>query len=172
MGNSPEITVAVAVPAVSVETDLGNWDMDPKSGNTPFSIGFFGWLSRKGMFENVLDSAIVDGETIQLQIQGYSGWVDIGVAVITAILPSNGVHGFYSGQVSITAPTFSTGNYLFRTHYAGNTTKGLLGCEDGQVKVAIGEIGTGVNPLTAVAVIIVGIIGVGGAIYALRKKKK
>ncbi len=129
MGNSPAITVTVTFP--SVGTDLTRWDINPKSGNLPFTVSYVGYLFRQGInSENQADSGIVDGESVQLQILFPGGsWADVGPSVTTGYNGGTGYHGWFSGSIPLSYPQVPPGSYQFRVRYAGNSSKGLQGCE-------------------------------------------
>lgn len=167
MGDSPAINVVVGYPTVN--TDLSMWDLTPKSGSLPFIIAYGGYLWRQGITENQSDSTIVDGETVQLQVLFPGGsWSPVGPAVTTGYIGGTGYHGYYSGTLPLSAPSIYPGTFGFRIHYAGNASKGLLGCEDGVLPVVVNQEvpPAPLNPLLVLGAIL-GITFVGYGIYRM-----
>jgi hypothetical protein len=108
----------------------------------------------------VSDSRL-NGEPVKLQVStDGTNWQDTGVTVTTGDDPmGTGWTGFFSGSYTVPAGT-QPGNYMFRTHYDGNTGRGLLGCEqEAPVQVTTSAGVPSYWPLLLIAVAAVGIVG-------------
>lgn len=127
MCDSAPITITVT-QAMSA-TNITLWDMQPRSGSLPLTITVDGFLFRNGIEENRSDSTIVDGETVYLQ--QYNPTRDQWTNVYTMTTSYDSVrnyHGHFYATVQFD-PATVPGNYNYRMHYNGNSSKGLTGCE-------------------------------------------
>lgn len=168
MGNSPTITITVT-GAPLMPTDLSMWDMNPKSGSSPLTCTWVGYLTAPG-YTPIYE--VFDGETVSLQRQNADGsWSETGRTATTGIDPSNSsYHGYFSGTVTL--PT-TPGTYAFRVHYAGSASKGLEGCEDSAIPIVLsGGKHISINPIIVVAGIAGAIAITAGAYYATKKPKQ
>ncbi len=127
MANSQEILITVINPVA--QTYIVNFNMQPRSGIADFNVRFTGYLSRNLTPE---DDGIVNGERIEIWyfIASTNIWENTGVYAFTIVQPGQSyLAGYFEGEIGILASWLPPGTYRFRAQYAGNTTKGLLGCE-------------------------------------------
>jgi hypothetical protein len=168
MGNSPTITITVTA-APLMPTDLSMWDMNPKSGSSPLTCTWVGYLIVPG-YDPIYQ--VFDGETVSLQRQNADGtWSETGQTTKTGPDPTNSAyHGYFSG--TITLPT-TPGTYVFRVHYAGSASKGLEGCDDNAIPIVLSaKTGISLTPILVVAGVAGAVAISAGAYYATRKHKK
>jgi len=112
-------TVTATTPIIS---QIVNWDINPKSGNLPFTVTFVGYLSQKSQPDT---DPKMNGETINIQFlaPGSSTWQNTGV---TATTTTNGSYtGYFTGQLAM-GNNMYPGPWQFKAHYAGNPNKNLL----------------------------------------------
>lgn len=122
-------TITITVTQAMAQTNISYWDMSPRSGPLPLTVTVDGFLFRNGIEENRSDSAIVDGETVYLQqydpVDGQ--WKNV-YTMTTSYDSVRLYHGHFYATVQF-ASTAVPGNYQYRMHYNGNSSKGLTGCE-------------------------------------------
>ena len=155
-------------------TDLSMWDINPKSGPTPLTIQWQGYLAIQGYAPTY---AVMDSEYVQLQVSDEQGnWIDIpGAAVMTNPNSANGYHGYFNGTYLIPT-TWPTGTYQFRVFYPGSMTKGLGTQFSPTINVAVTTAGSlppgpNITKYLVAAVVGVGALTLIGA-AALRGKPK
>jgi len=143
-------------------TDLSMWDINPKSGSTPLTITWLGYLVISGYTPIY---PVLNSEYVQLQVSmGNGQWVDIpGAAVQTSHNSSNGYEGYFSGTYIIPT-TWGPGTYQFRVLYPGSMTKGLAAINSPTVAITI--IGSG-GSVSNQTLIIVGAVGVAAVILGI-----
>ncbi len=127
MCDSPVIVVTVTSGVV--ETNITLWDISPRSGSLPLTVTIDGFLFRNNIQENRSDSTIVDGETVYLQQfdHGSQTWGNI-LTMTTGYDSARGYHGHFYATAQFD-PTAVPGQYSFRCHFNGNSSKNLGGCE-------------------------------------------
>lgn len=136
MGNSAPISVTVAAPPA--QTYFFQFNIEPRSGNFPLTITVSGYLTRlNNSAENDLSNfdgnpAVLNGETIDIQIYGANGWQTSGVTAQTTFGPNTGqpydTYGFFAASLTLLPEYMPSGTYQFRAYYAGNAGKALIGC--------------------------------------------
>jgi len=161
LSDSPAITVTVN----QIQTYFYNFAIAPTSGNAPFTITFSGYLSNlSGAVGNL---TALNGETIELDQLVGGTWTPTGATATTAASGSN--PGAFSGTFTITA-AFTPGSYSFRAHYAGNTTKGMLGNASQGLGTQVG-LATAQSGFGTVALVVAAPLAV-LALIGMAKKKR
>jgi len=119
----------------TMPTDLSMWDINPKTGATPLTIQWLGYLIIQG-YAPTYD--VMNGEYVQLQVSDQMGnWIDIpGAAMPTSTNPANGYYGYFNGTYLIPT-TWSAGVYQIRVFYPGSMTKGLAAITSPTISVNV-----------------------------------
>jgi hypothetical protein len=121
--------------AATMPTDLSMWDINPKTGATPLTIQWLGYLIIQGYAPTY---AVMNGEYVQLQVSDQMGnWIDIsGAAMPTSTNSANGYYGYFNGTYLIPT-TWSAGVYQFRVFYPGSMTKGLAAITSPTITITV-----------------------------------
>ena len=140
----------------TMPTNLSNLDINPKTGPTPLTITWIGYLIIAGYTPIY---PVMNGEYVQLQVNmGNGQWVDIpGAATQTSHNSSNGYEGYFTGTYTIPT-TWPPGTYQFQLLYLGSTTKGLAATNSPTIAITITS-GPGSNNTTKY--IVAAVVGVG-----------
>lgn len=123
MANSSSVTVEARY--ATTETQIVQFDINPKAGQIPLMVTAIGYLS---FFSDPTPDTFVGGERLNgetIWIEQYDGanWVDTGLRDITRSNAGN--RGYFAVNIGLD----EVGLYQFRAHYPGNTDKALTGCE-------------------------------------------